>query len=213
MKTKTLEIIENLINRYPYLSTCKKDIEEAITSIVDMQNSGNKLLLCGNGGSAADCEHISGELLKSFMLRRKIQDRSISKLKEIGLEDNNINNLQQGIRAIPLPSLSSALTAYLNDNDPIMVYAQLVYALGLQNDILIAISTSGNSKNVYNAVLVAKALDIKTIGLTGKTGGLLNNICDICIKVPETETYKIQELHLPIYHCICLGVETELFEN
>lgn len=196
--------IDILITRYPGLKECKEQIIKAVTVIEEMYKTGNKLLLCGNGGSASDCEHISGELLKGFLLKREVTE-------DIAIEDNVKKNLQKGIPAIPLTSLSSSLTAFANDVDPSLCFAQLCFALGKNNDVLLGISTSGNSKNVAEAVKVANATGIKTIGLTGQKGGILKELCDICICVPENETFKIQELHLPVYHAICAQAEEDLF--
>ena len=200
-----MNYITDTINRYPVLSVCEKEIVAAVDAICEMYKNGIKLLLCGNGGSAADCEHISGEFLKGFVKKRPYSE------SEIELEDDILTKLQKGIPAIPLTSLSASLTAFANDVDPLLCYAQLVGALGKENDLLLGISTSGNAKNVANAIKTAKALGIKTIALTGKDGGLLKDISDITIIVPENETYKIQELHLPVYHAICAQVEENLF--
>ena len=195
-----MNYIELLTKRFPELSDMMQDIEKTVEAICLMYCEGGKLLLCGNGGSAADCEHISGELLKGFLLRRS-PDESVPEV------------LQRGVAAIPLPSFSSALSAFANDVEPSLVYAQLVYALGQPGDVWMGLSTSGNSKNVVEAAQVAKSLGIVTIGLTGESGGKLKDICDITLCVPATETYKVQEYHLPVYHAICAEVEARLFGN
>lgn len=200
-----MNYILNTIKRYPVLEVCQADIQATVDEICNMHKNGNKLLLCGNGGSAADCEHISGEFLKGFIKKRPYNEN------ELNLEEDFLRKLQKGIPAIPLTSLTASLSAFANDVDPILCFAQLVQALGSKNDVFLGITTSGNSKNVVFAAKTAKALGLKTIGLTGENGGLLNQICDICIKVPENETYKIQELHLPVYHAICAQVEENLF--
>ena len=166
--------------------------------IEDMHLSGGKLLLCGNGGSAADCEHISGELLKGFLLPRPQHISGFEKL-------------QGGIAAIPLPSLSALISAFSIDVAPELVYAQLTNVLAAENDVLFCISTSGNSKNVVLAAHLAKIKNIKTIALTGRDGGELKQLCTACICVPETETFKVQELHLPVYHAICAQCEEDIF--
>ncbi len=196
--------IDILKERYAQLNICAEDIERAVLLIEEMYKSDNKLLLCGNGGSAADCEHISGELLKGFLLKREVTEN-------IEVEESVKSNLQKGVPAIPLTSLSSSLTAFANDVEPSLCFAQLCFALGKKDDVLFGISTSGNSKNVVEAVKVAKAIGIKTVGLTGSKGGKLKELCDVCICVPENETFKIQELHLPVYHAICAQVEEDLF--
>ncbi len=202
-----MNYILDTVKRYPVLEGCIEDIQAAVDAIVDMRQNGSKLLLCGNGGSAADCEHISGEFLKGFLKKRPYEKG------ELDLDDEILSKLQKGIPAIPLTSLSASLSAFNNDVDPDLNYAQLVQALGAVGDVFLGISTSGNAKNVSCAAKTANALGMITIGLTGKNGGLLKDICDICIKVPETETYKIQELHLPVYHAICAQVEENLFER
>ena len=198
--------IDLLMERYPSLEVCRADIVDAAQTIIDMHKKGGALLICGNGGSSADAEHISGELLKGFLKKRPLSDS-----ESASLPDAIAQGLQGGIRAIPLTSLTALGTAFSNDVDAELVYAQLVWALGDGNSVFLGISTSGNAKNVSSAALVAKAKGLKTIGLTGVGGGKLAEICDTCIKAPECETYKIQELHLPIYHAICAQVEEEFF--
>lgn len=190
--------IDTLISRYPVLAPLRESIVQAVKMIEDMHFSGGKLLLCGNGGSAADCEHISGELLKGFLLPRPQHISGFEKL-------------QGGIAAIPLPSLSALISAFSNDVAPELVYAQLTNVLAVENDVLFCISTSGNSKNVVLAAHLAKIKNIKTIALTGRDGGELKQLCTACICVPETETFKVQELHLPVYHAICAQCEEDIF--
>ena len=210
--TENLTYLDNLVNRYPALLACRSDIEKAISLVLDSYFLGGKVLLCGNGGSSADCEHIAGELLKGFMIKRNPEGEELSALStDIGAD--LATKLQRGIPAIPLTSITGTLSAFANDVDPLLVYGQLVYALGKESDVLFALSTSGNSANVVAAVKVAKSLGIKTVAFTGKTGGKLRDIADVCICAPETETYKVQEYHLPIYHAICQELETKLFEG
>lgn len=195
---------------HPALKPCAPDIECAVQAVLDMHKNGGKLLLCGNGGSAADCEHIAGELLKGFMLKRTAEGELLETLSaELGEAD--AKKLQQGVAAVPLPSLVGVGSAFCNDVDPALVYAQLVLTLGRPQDVLLCISTSGNSKNVVQAAKAAKALGIRTIALTGESGGKLKELCDIAICVPETETYRVQEYHLPVYHAICAQVEEALY--
>ena len=201
-----MNYIDNLIERYPSLSSCRDDILAATNLIVEMHKADGKLLLCGNGGSAADCEHISGELLKGFISKRPLSESDLP-----GIPSEVKACLQKGIAAVPLSSLSALSTAFLNDVSPENIFAQLVYALGKKNDAVLGLSTSGNSKNVVLALQVAKSLGLKTIAFTGMTGGKLLNIADITIRVPECETYKVQELHLPVYHAICAEVEKIIF--
>lgn len=192
-----------LYEKYPALEVCKKDIEAAINMILDTYQKGGKLLLCGNGGSCSDCEHIVGELMKGFLLSRPVTDERIP--------EHLRRNLQGSLPAISLASQSAILSAFANDVEPSMVYAQMVYGYAKENDLFIGMSTSGNSRNVVNAAEIAKALGIKTLALTGQRESKLSELCDVTIKVPETETYKIQELHLPVYHYICAKVEERLF--
>ena len=206
-------MLNELLNRYPSLCECKEDIEKAAKAIIECYEKGGKLLLCGNGGSCADCEHIVGELMKGFLKKRPLSVEQKNKMKNNCnlVDDELLSKLQGGLPAIAIPSITALNSAFCNDVDPELVYAQPLMALVKENDILIGISTSGNSKNVFGAVKVAKALGIKVIGLTGKTGGKLKESADICICAPETETFKIQELHLPIYHYICAQVEKYFF--
>ena len=206
-------MINELLNRYPSLCECKEDIEKASKAIAECYEKGGKLLLCGNGGSCSDCEHIFGELMKGFLNKRPLSEEQKNKMKNNCnlVDDELLNKLQRGLPAIAIPSITALNSAFCNDVDPELVYAQPLMSLANENDILIGISTSGNSKNVFGAVKVAKALGIKVIGLTGKTGGKLKETADICICAPETETFKIQELHLPIYHYLCAAAEKYFF--
>ena len=205
--------MEELLKRYPALSVCAKQIEKTVDILVDTYYKGGKILLCGNGGSAADCEHIAGELLKSFVSQRKMPQNDLDMINAAFPDDAPVfyDSLQRGVPVIPLPSLVGVSSAYNNDVRADMVYAQLVYAYKAPFDALLGISTSGNSKNVVNAAKVAKALGLRTIALTGEKKCLLDDICDVVIKAPASETYKIQEYHLPIYHYICLEIEKILF--
>ena len=195
--------MENLLKRYPALEVCKDDIKAALKLIIETYENGGKVLVCGNGGSASDSEHIVGELMKGFLSCRKVTDERIP--------EELRKNLQGSLPAISLPSQSAILSAFVNDVEPEMMYAQLVYGYAKENDLVIGISTSGNSKNVVNAVKVANALGVKTLSLTGKTGGILSDISTVTIKVPEMETYKIQEYHLPVYHYLCAETERHFF--
>lgn len=213
MKKSTLKILDNLILRYPNLNVSYDDILQATNILIKTFNDNKKLLICGNGGSASDSLHIVGELMKSFVLKRSLNSEIKSKLSIIS--DNSeyfINNLQMPLPAIALVNETALITAYSNDVNPDLVFAQQVLGYGSSGDCLLAISTSGNSANVIYAVKVAKALGLSVIGLTGNNcNSKLNTISDVCIKVPESETFKIQELHLPIYHAICLMLEEEFF--
>ena len=204
-----MNYLDNLTERYPELAPLKEKIGAAVDMIIESYKNGGKVLLCGNGGSAADSEHISGELLKGFMELRRPEGDELAALTEALGED--ATKLQRGVAAVPLTSLSASLSAFANDVDPELVFAQLTYALGKRGDVLICLSTSGNSKNVVKAAKVAKALGIKTIGMSGESGGAFLSICDITVNAPSRETYKVQEYHLPIYHAICAEVERILF--
>lgn len=201
------DIFDKLIGRYPVLKVCADDILAAYHAIEHTFKSGKYLLLCGNGGSASDCGHIAGELLKSFKKTRTVSPKFRSLVG-----DAIADNLQGSLPAISLPDMVGINTAFCNDCDPKYNFAQLVYGLGREGDTLLAISTSGNSKNINLAATVAKAKGLTVIGLTGETGGTLYEKCDTCIRVPEHETFKIQELHLPIYHALCQMLEDTLFE-
>ena len=182
--------------------------------MLDTYRRGGKILVCGNGGSAADADHIVGELMKGFLHRRPMNDSAAEKFREALGEasDDYIKKLQCGIPAISLPAQSAVLSAFANDVDADLVYAQLVFGYGRPEDLLIGISTSGNSKNVVAAVQTAKALGIKTLSLTGAKESKLSQWSDCTVRVPETETYRVQELHLPVYHLLCAAVEAELFK-
>ena len=206
-------MLNELLERYPALKCIENDISSAADMLIEGFRGGNKLLLCGNGGSCADCEHIVGELMKGFLSLRPLTDIQKKQMRENcpDINDGYLSKLQRAVPAISLPSFTALNTAFCNDVDPELVFAQSLMGLGNQNDMLICISTSGNSANVVAAAKTAKALGLKTIGLTGKSGGKLKEICDVCLCVPETETFKVQELHLPVYHYLCAKVEKEIF--
>lgn len=206
-------MINDLIKRYPALEECRADVEKAKNAIIDCYENGGKLLLCGNGGSAADCDHIVGELMKGFMLGRALCDEKKAEMKKNcpELDDTLLSKLQGALPAISLPSVTALNSAFCNDVDAELVYAQPLMSLAKEGDILVALSTSGNSKNVVAAAKVARALGIRVLGLTGRGGGRLAALSDILICAPEAETYKVQELHLPIYHCLCAAVEKHFF--
>ncbi|MDR1891281.1 MAG: SIS domain-containing protein [Puniceicoccales bacterium] len=200
------DYLSDCLKRYPQLAACEDDIKCACDLIANSFRNECKLLICGNGGSASDSGHMAGELLKSFRVQRKVDE----KIKKV-IGDNVADNLQGALPAISLPDMVAINTAYANDCNPQYCFAQLTYGLGKNKDTLLCISTSGNAKNVILAAIVAKAKNMNVIGLTGETGGNLAQHCDICIKAPESETFKIQELHLPIYHTLCLMLEQIFF--
>ena len=212
MKESTYDILENLIIRYPNLKDIKQDILNAYLLLEDAYKNHKKVLICGNGGSAADSEHIVGELMKRFKKPRPIDETIYDELSKYGDEGLRLKNMLDGsLRAISLTSHIALSTAFQNDKEPKGVFAQSLYGLGDSGDILITISTSGNSENCVLTAVLAKAMHIKTIALTGKNDCKLSSISDVTIKAPETEVYKVQELHLPIYHTLCAMLEEEFF--
>lgn len=215
---KTLEArlekhIDLLIERYPILEECRQSLIDAYLIMEEAYEGDHKLLIAGNGGSAADSEHIAGELMKRFKTPRPVTPEMAEKLKAIDpvRGENLAKNLERGLMAIPLVAHEALSTAYINDVDGLGVFAQQLFGFGRSGDVFLGISTSGNSKNVMSATVVARALGIKVIGLTGAKGGELAQVADVVVKVPETETYMIQELHLPVYHCWCLMLEDKFF--
>lgn len=207
--------IDTLIQRYPALALCKDDILTAYTTLCEAYTKERKLLVCGNGGSASDCEHIVGELMKEFKLKREVYKEQAANMKQIDEQLGSVlaNHLQGALPAITLTSHSSLTTAFMNDSQPELVFAQQVNGYGKAGDVLLGISTSGNSMNVLYAAVTAKAKGLKVIGLTGQHDSRLKSLSDVCIQVPETETYKIQELHLPVYHCLCMMLEEHFFKQ
>ena len=210
---KILSHLDLLIERYKILSSCRDDIWRAYCLLEEMYSKGHKLLVAGNGGSAADSEHIVGELMKGFKLPRKLDDDFKHRLFEEDKELGTIlsENLQGALPAIALDGHSALSTAYMNDCEPLLCFAQQVNGFGSQGDAFLGISTSGNSKNILYAAVTAHAKGMKVIGLTGMKNSSLSNIADVCIQVPQTETYMIQELHLPVYHCLCLMLEDRFY--
>ncbi len=215
LDTKLNKHIDLLIKRYPQLEVCKDDIINAYLVLEECYENGGKLLVAGNGGSAADAEHIVGELMKGFKLPRKTSDEFAKKLKEVDEELGTIlaEKLQGALPTIALDGHPALTTAYMNDCEPLLCFAQQVNGFGNKNDVFLGISTSGNSKNILFAATVAKSKGMKVIGLTGQKKSKLSQAADVCVKVPETETYMIQELHLPVYHCLCLMLEDKFFLN
>lgn len=213
METRLYKHVEGLAERYPKLAACQEDIVKAYEILEASYTQSRKLLVCGNGGSASDAEHIVGELMKEFKLKRKVFADQASELKKVDAEMGEVlaQNLQGTLPAISLTGHSSLTTAYMNDSMPVLVFAQQVNGYGKPGDVFLGISTSGNSQNVVYAAVTAKAKGLKVIGLTGARENKLQQFCDVCIHVPETETYKIQELHLPVYHCLCMMLEDHFF--
>lgn len=205
------EILSELISRYPRLAPLSSRISDFVSMLNQSWKDGGKLLVCGNGGSCADAGHIVGELMKSFKLRRPIKPEIREKLSAFPDGESIAGSLEGALPAISLCSQAPLMTAFMNDADASLVFAQQVYGYGRPSDVLLAISTSGNSKNCLNAAMTAKALGMKVVSLTGAGGGKLAKLSDILIDVPETETFKVQELHLPVYHAVCAMVEADNF--
>ena len=212
MKETTKKILDELTTRYPALTGQKENVRRAFEIAAEAYRNGKKLLICGNGGSAADCEHIVGELMKSFKKKRPIDKSVKERLLTMGEDGEKLAaSLEGTLRAISLASHPALSTAFNNDKDPAVTFAQQLYGYADEGDVLLAISTSGSSNNCVLAAVTAKAKGVKTIALTGKTPGKLSSLADAAILVPETETYKVQELHLPVYHCLCAMLEEEFF--
>jgi len=213
MKQSTTRIFDQLFTAHPALSVCRDDIRSAFELLIECYSGNGKLLVCGNGGSAADSEHIVGELMKGFILQRKLPEEQQEFLHREAPEEAEflIQSLQQALPAISLVSHTALMTAYANDKAADCIFAQQVLGYGLEGDVLLAISTSGNSANVLYALRVARMKKMKIIGLTGEAGGKMVNACDVTIRVPSNITYQIQEYHLPVYHCLCACVENEKF--
>jgi len=205
--------IDVLIERYPQIDKCKKEIEKAYLIFEESYAKGNKLLVAGNGGSAADSEHIVGELMKGFENPRNLSSEYKEKLMSVNAELGKVlgENLQMALPTIALDGHVALTTAYMNDCEPLLCFAQQVNGYGKEGDVFLGISTSGNSKNILYAAVVAKAKGMKVVALTGAKDSKLSQIADVKIKVPETRTYRIQEYHLPIYHCLCLMLEERFF--
>lgn len=208
-----MDHIKLLTERYPCLKVCEDDIKAAANLIIETFEKGNKILICGNGGSCADAYHIAGELMKGFLKKRPLSEEEKAEMKANSPEisDDTLCKLQKGLPTVVLSDLVALNTAFMNDVDPNLIYAQQLYGLGKKGDVLLGISTSGNAKNVAETVRLAKAMGIKTLGLTGGKGGKLKELCDISVTVPESETFMVQELHLPVYHALCATAEEYFF--
>lgn len=216
IKKSTAKKIDELIETYPSLEICRNSLFAAIEIICNGFHGGGKLMTCGNGGSAADAMHIVGEIMKGFLLPRKIEQFNpefVKRAQELFPADVEYfkANLQSALPAVSLVGETSLLTAFANDVSPHLIFAQQIFGLGRRGDVLLAISTSGNSDNVLFAVEVAKIMGIKVVAMTGRRGGRLRHLSDVAICVPADSSYTIQEFHLPIYHMICLAVEAEFF--
>lgn len=213
MKKSTEKFLTELIKKYPSLVACEKDIKKAFDILYDCYSNSGKVLVCGNGGSAADSEHIVGELMKGFKLQRPLGNGDVTPFLQYEDGEKIAKGLQKGLPAISLVSHTGLMTAFLNDCDPDLVFAQQVYGYMNEGDTLVALSTSGNSKNVVNAVITAKAKNGNIVAITGECGGRLFSLCDETIKLPSSDTAKIQEFTLPVYHTLCAMLEEEFFGN
>ena len=210
MKTK---ILDTLTQRFPQLAPLSNALTDAVASLCACHKRGGLIMVCGNGGSAADSGHIVGELMKGFLLRREVTASHREALLRVDPEGMLVGQLQEGVRAVNLMDATALVSAVGNDLSWEVVYAQQVLALAREGDVLIGFSTSGNARNVLRAFQTARALGVKTIGFTGHSGGAMRDWCDVLLNVPETETYRVQELHLPLYHALCAMVEEELFSH
>ncbi len=208
-------ILADLLNRYPLLETVKNEVLNAGQRLIDCYENGGKVLVCGNGGSCSDSDHIVGELMKGFEHKRPVPESLRMRLKEMDNERGSYlaEKLQQGFPAISLSAHSALITAVANDTDADLIFAQQVVGYGNVGDVLFAISSSGNSQNVLDAILAAKAKGLSVIGLTGESGGKMKSMCDILINVPGKRTAYVQELHLPVYHALCVMIENHFFGN
>jgi phosphoheptose isomerase len=211
MKSNVKVIFEDLLLRYPNMEEIRDNLEQAYEIIKTSYLKGGKLLVCGNGGSAADADHIVGELMKGFKKKRPLPAELLESLINAGMQQSCVDSLQMSLPAINLSAHTALLTASINDLHSEIIYAQQVIGYGHSGDTLLGISTSGNSKNVVAAMIAAKAIGLMTIGMTGAGGGKLCGLCDTLINVPALETDKIQELHLPVYHALCAMIEEEFF--
>jgi D-sedoheptulose 7-phosphate isomerase len=213
MKENVQILFDECLKRYPLLQPCSNDILGAFDLLVTCYSSGGKVLICGNGGSASDAEHIVGELMKKFRIRRPADQLIREKMAALGFDgaDHLVSQLERALPAISLVSHTSIITAIANDIGGDMIFAQQVYGYGKPGDILIGLSTSGNSSNILAAIKVARALDMQVIGLTGESGGKMKGLCNVTIAVPDSITFQIQELHLPVYHLLCAMLEEEFF--
>ncbi len=211
MKDSVRIIFNDFFKRFPQLDCIKNQVENAYYIFENTYNNNGKILVCGNGGSASDCEHIVGELMKSFCLERKLGESEIDAFKSFSNGEEIADGIQKSLRAISLVSQTSLLTAFINDCDPELIFAQQVYGYMDKEDTLIALSTSGNSKNIVNAAITAKVMGGKVVAITNELGGRLNEVCDETIKLPVLETPLVQEFTLPLYHTLCAMLEENFF--
>ncbi len=209
------EILDGLITRYPALSGCRESIWDAFEMLFACLKEGKKLVLCGNGGSCADCDHITGELLKGFCKGRPLQETEKEALRKIDLERGEMlsNKLQKGLAVVNLCANTAAMTAVANDTDADLIFAQQLMGLGKEGDVLVCICPRGSAENILNAIAAARLQRMKILGMTAWDGGKMKGLCDVLIAAPEREVYCVQEMHLPIYHALCLMLEVAFFEE
>ncbi len=211
MKTKT-EIFADLYTRYPALLPCREQIDAVYALLLACAENNGMIMVCGNGGSAADAEHIVGELMKGFLLARPLTRYQKESFYDIDGGREIAERLQRGIRAVSLVSQTGLISAYANDIDAALVYAQQVFTYAANdNDVVIALTTSGNSENVVNAVKAAVASGIRSVAITGQTGGKIKELADVTVKLPTLETFEVQEYTLPVYHALCAALEADMF--
>jgi D-sedoheptulose 7-phosphate isomerase len=210
-----MDHMQRMLERYPDLKPIADDVRAAVDTLIAAYRGGGKVLICGNGGSASDSEHIVGELMKGYLLRRPVPDAFREQLRGAAAEEAGYlaDHLQGALPAISLVSHTSLITAYVNDVAADMIFAQQVYGYGRPGDVLIGISTSGNAANVRHALQVARAVGVRTVGMTGPTGGKMLPFCDVAVRVPASSTADIQERHLAIYHTVCALLEEAFYEN
>lgn len=212
MNCEAQKIFDELFQRHPALEECRADVAAAYEVLLGCYRTGGKALVCGNGGSASDSEHIVGELLKKFKRRREIDPALKAKLAAMGAEGGRLaDKLEGSLAAVSLVSMSGIVTAFANDVGWDEAFAQQLLGLGRPGDVLVALSTSGNSRNCVEAAVLARAIGVKSVGFTGRSGGRFNDVCDVAIRVPADETYRIQEYHLPVYHALCAMLEAEFW--
>lgn len=203
--------IKELVSRYPVLESVSENLDKVYVALKTCFVNDKTLFCAGNGGSAADSEHIVGEMMKGFLLPRPLNEITRSAIRQRTGDDTLAGKLQMGLRCISLISHPSLNTAFMNDVDPMMIFAQQLFVLGRSGDAVIGITTSGNAENICNMFKIARARSITTILLTGDRSGLCEPFADLSIHVPASETYKVQELHLPVYHCLCAMLEENFY--
>lgn len=209
------EILDGLIIRYPVLAGCRKSISDAFEMLSACLKDGKKLVLCGNGGSCADCDHMAGELLKGFCKSRPLQETEKEILRQMDSERGGMlaDKLQKGLAVVNLCANTAAMTAVANDIDAELIFAQQLMGLGSEGDVLVCICPKGRAENIWNAIAAARLRKMKVLGLTAQDGGTIGALCDVLVAAPEKEVYRTQELHLPIYHTLCLMLEEAFFEQ